>query len=280
MPLTRKALWIIERNLTRLQTLTDVADACEVSRYHLAHAFGEATGLPVMQYLRGRRLTEAARTLAGGAPDILSLALDTGYNSHEAFSRAFRAQFGVTPEMVRRTATTEDLAMVKPIDVQDSKSADLRPPQFVQGDEIIAVGLAQRHPFGNPRGIPVQWQTFMATMYADIPDKRDSIPISISGGMDDDGNFEYICAAEVTKFGKTPHGLIEVTLPPQRYAVFAHSRHASEIGATYNAIWNDWLPASGERAANAPCIERHLPTFNTQTGMGGVEIWIPVEPRS
>jgi AraC family transcriptional regulator len=280
MPLTRKALWIIERNLTRLQTLTDVADACEVSRYHLAHAFGEATGLPVMQYLRGRRLTEAARALAGGAPDILSLALDTGYNSHEAFSRAFRAQFGVTPEMVRRTATTEDLAMVKPIDVQDSKSAGLKPPRLVQGDEIMAVGLAQRHPFGNPRGIPVQWQTFMATMYADIPDKRDSIPISISGGMDDDGNFEYICAAEVTKFSKTPRGLIEVTLPPQRYAVFAHDGHVSEIGATYNAIWNDWLPASGERAANAPCIERHLPTFNPQTGMGGVEIWIPVEPIS
>jgi AraC family transcriptional regulator len=182
--------------------------------------------------------------------------------------------------MVRRTATTEDLAMVKPIDVQDGKSAGLKPPRLVRGDEIMAVGLAQRHQFGDARGIPVQWQTFMATMYADIPDKRDSIPISISGGMDDDGNFEYICAAEVTKFGKTPHGLIEVTLPPQRYAVFAHSRHASEIGATYNAIWNDWLPASGERAANAPCIERHLPTFNTQTGMGGVEIWIPVEPRS
>lgn len=279
MSLTRKALWIIERNSGRLQTLADVADACEVSRYHLAHAFGEATGQSVMQYLRGRRLTEAARALAGGAPDILSLALDSGYNSHEAFSRAFRSQFGVTPEMVRRTATTEDLAMVKPIDVQDGTSADLKPPRLVQDDEIMAVGLAQRHPFGNPHGIPVQWRTFMATMYADIPDKRDSTPISISGGMDDDGNFEYICAAEVRKFSKTPRGLIEVTLPPQRYAVFAHDGHVSGIGSTYNAIWNDWLPSSGERVANAPCIERHLPTFNPQTGMGGVDLWIPIETR-
>jgi AraC family transcriptional regulator len=42
--------------------------------------------------------------LAGGnAPDILSLALDTGYGSHEAFSRAFRAQFGTTPETIRKT---------------------------------------------------------------------------------------------------------------------------------------------------------------------------------
>ena len=95
--------------------------------------------------------------------------------------------------------------------------------------------------------------------------------------MDDDGNFEYICAAEVTAFGKTPRGLIEVTLSPRRYLVFAHDGHISAIGATYNAIWNDGLPASGERAANAPCIERHRPGFNPQTGMGGVDIWIPAE---
>ncbi|MBN9008545.1 MAG: AraC family transcriptional regulator [Rhizobiales bacterium] len=280
MSLTRKALWIIERNLGRLQTLADVADACEVSRYHLAHAFGEATGLSVMQYLRARRLTEAARALAGGAPDILSLAFDTGYGSHEAFSRAFRAQFGVTPEMVRRTATTEDLIMVKPIDLPPGSHAAPAPQRFADGGTILAVGLARHHPFGVTPEIPAQWQQFMGTMFDSIPNKIPGIPIAISGGMDDDGNFEYICAAEVTTFGKTPHGLIEVTLPPQRYAVFAHDRHVSEIGATYNAIWNDWLPASGERAANAPCIERHLPTFNPQTGMGGVEIWIPIEPKS
>ena len=63
MSLSRKALLIIERNPGWLQTLADVADACGVSRHHLAHAFGEATGLPVMQYLRARRLTEAALAL-------------------------------------------------------------------------------------------------------------------------------------------------------------------------------------------------------------------------
>jgi AraC family transcriptional regulator len=280
MTLTRKAIWIIERNLNELHALADIAEACEVSHYHLAHAFGETTGQSVMQYLRARRLTEAARALADGAPDILSLALDTGYNSHEAFSRAFRAQFGVTPEMVRRTATTEDIAMVNPIEIQGGGTAGLKPPRIVQGNEILAVGLARRHPFGNPRDIPAQWQAFMATMYADIPNKREGIPISISGGMDEDGNFEYICAAEVTAFGKTPHGLIEMTLSPQRYAVFAHDGHVSEIGATYNAIWNTGLPESGLRVADAPCIEQHRPTFNRNTGMGGVDIWIPIRDKS
>lgn len=280
MTLATKVLWIIERNLDCVSTLADLADACGVSRYHLAHAFGQATGISVMQYLRGRRLTIAAEALATGAPDILNLALDSGYSSHEAFSRAFRAQFGVTPEMVRRTKTTENLTMIKPMQHTDQNQIKLTPPRFEKGSTILAVGLAKHHLFGKPHDIPNQWQTFMATLYADIPHRRETAPISISGGMDDDGNFEYICAAEVTKFGKTPRGLIEVTLAPQRYAVFTHDGHATQIGATYNAIWNEWLPANGERAAEAPCVERHLPTFNPQTGMGGVEIWIPVAGKS
>ena len=54
-----------------------------------------------MRYVRGRRLTEAAKALSNGAPDILSVALDAGYGSHEAFTRAFRDEFGVTPETIR-----------------------------------------------------------------------------------------------------------------------------------------------------------------------------------
>jgi AraC family transcriptional regulator len=100
--LTSKAVWIIERNLARPLSLAELAEACGVSPFHLAHAFGEATGQSVMRYVRGRRLSEAAKALADGARDILELALRSGYGSHEAFSRAFRNQFGITPEEVRR----------------------------------------------------------------------------------------------------------------------------------------------------------------------------------
>jgi AraC family transcriptional regulator len=44
---------------------------------------------------------EAARQLCNGAPDILTIALNAGYGSHEAFTRAFRDQFGLTPEQAR-----------------------------------------------------------------------------------------------------------------------------------------------------------------------------------
>jgi len=96
-----KALWFIENHFAEELTLDDVANISGVSRYHMSRVFGIATGHSVMGYLRGRRLTEAARTLAGGAPDILAIALDAGYGSHEAFTRAVRDQFGLTPEALR-----------------------------------------------------------------------------------------------------------------------------------------------------------------------------------
>ena len=46
-----------------------------------------------MRYVRGRRLTEAARSLANGAPDILSVALEAGYGSHAALMKHSRARF-------------------------------------------------------------------------------------------------------------------------------------------------------------------------------------------
>ncbi len=275
--LTNKALWAIERHLDRPLTLSDLADACGVSQFHLAHAFGQATGFSVMQYVRARRLTEAAQSLASGhAPDILNLALDAGYGSHEAFSRAFRAQFGTTPEMVRKNQTVEHLAMIRPMKAPEKTGFALDQPRMVSSPPMLVVGLAERHSFGAPQGIPGQWQRFMKR-YAEIPDKVQPIPLGVSTNMDDDGNFEYVAAVEVSKVSELPKGLNQFRIPAQHYAVFRHSGHVSTLGETYSAIWNDWLPTHGRKGADGPSLERYLESFDPQTGLGGVEVWIPLE---
>ncbi len=63
-----KALWFIETHFGQEITLDDVSSVGEVSRFHLSRAFGPATGLSIMRYVRGRRLTGAARTLSQGPP--------------------------------------------------------------------------------------------------------------------------------------------------------------------------------------------------------------------
>lgn len=273
--LTNRALWIIERNLDRQITLSEIADICGVSKTHLAHAFGASTGISVMRYLRGRRLSAAAQALADGAPNILTLALEIGYSSHEAFSRAFHLQFGCTPEMVRQTANTEGLTMVKALKPSEGSGIKLENPRFVAGPPMLAVGLAERHSLDTAHNIAAQWQRFMA-VYGDIPDKVNPIPVGVTTNMDEDGNFEYVCAVEVSKFPAGLSGLAQIRIPAQNYAVFLHSEHIARIVETYRVILNEWLPANHCVAADGPSLERHLETFDPRTGFGGVEIWIPL----
>jgi AraC family transcriptional regulator len=270
-----KALWIIERNSSQPLTLDGIAAACGVSRSHLAHAFGTATGLSVMQYVRARRLTAAAQALAAGAPDILSIALDAGYASHEAFTRAFRDRFQQTPESVRERRSVKGLALVGPLELRPHASVRLDPPRVVDQRNTRVVGLAERCSFDTTITIPAQWQRFME-YYDAIPFRRAEIPIGVNYSADDDGQFLYMCGAEVDRFGKRSRELLHLEIPPRQYAVFEHREHVSTIYETYRCIWNEAMPAIGHTVADAPIIERHNPAFNPRTGEGGLTLWIPL----
>lgn len=66
-------------------------------------------------------------------------------------------------------------------------------------------------------------------------------------------------------------------IAPARYAAFDHPGHVTTIRATYHGIWDRWLMRSGHVAAEAVSLERHHPTFDPRTGLGGLEVWIPLE---
>jgi AraC family transcriptional regulator len=275
MSIPDKALWIIERNSTQPLTLDGIAAACGVSRSHLAHAFGTATGLSVMQYVRARRLTATAQALAAGAPNILAIALDAGYGSHEAFTRAFRERFKQTPESVRERRSVDGLDLLGPLELRPRANVRLDPPRIVDGQAVRVVGIAERCSFDTTITIPAQWQRFME-LYQAIPQKRDDIPVGVSYGADDDGQFQYMCGAEVYRFGERTRGLLQLEIPPRKYAVFEHRGHVSTIYETYRTIWSEAMPATGRSVADAPVIERHDPTFDPRTGEGGLTLWIPL----
>jgi AraC family transcriptional regulator len=110
-----KAIWFIESHFSRDMTLDDLAQVCGLSRFQMSRLFSNATGRTVTAYVRGRRLTEAARVLADGAPDILAVALRAGYGSHEAFTRALRDQFGLNPTELRTRGDLSGIALVEPL---------------------------------------------------------------------------------------------------------------------------------------------------------------------
>ena len=272
----QKALWFIESHLGNELSLDEIAGVAGISRFHMVRAFAAATGLSVMRYVRVRRLTEAARALAARAPDILTLALDADYGSHEAFTRAFRDHFGITPETVRSLARLDHLPLQEPIQMDSSFTENLSSPRFEISKPLLIAGIGERYNHENGAGIPSQWQRFHQVM-DDIPARLGKVAYGVCCNGDDAGNFDYIAGVEVSDFSDLPRPFARVRIPEQRYAVFSHRDHISTIRRTVNTIWNHWLPSSRLQAADAPNFERYDETFDPLTGNGGFEIWVPVQ---
>ena len=266
-----KALWYIESHYAADITLDDVALVGGASRCHLTRAFGLATGHSVMRYVRARRLSEAARLLARGAQDILAVAVSAGYGSHEAFTRAFRDQFGLTPEMVRAQGHVDNLALVEAIRMDKSPNVELDAPRFENGPAMLLAGVSARYRPETAAGIPALWQRFLPHVAAG------QVVYGACYNNDDAGNFDYLCAIAVDNFSQVPDDWTRLRLAPQRYAVFFHRGHISTIRATWHTIWHHWLPGAGLAAADAPDFERYDQRFDPVSGTGGVEIWLPLK---
>ena len=69
---------------------------------HFHRVFTAVTGENIAGYVRRVRLERAGRKLRMGAVDITEVALAAGYDSHAAFSKAFKQQFGLSPSEFRR----------------------------------------------------------------------------------------------------------------------------------------------------------------------------------
>ena len=275
MSVTSRAVWYIESHLSGDLSLEAVAGVAGVSRFHLSRAFSMTTGCALASYVRSRRLSLAARALGGGAPDILAVALDAGYGSHEAFTRAFRQQFGLTPDQLRERGDVAGLDLMEALSMNDSKTTLIAPPRVVKSDALLIFGLAERYVKSNA-GIPSQWDRFVPYL-GTIPEQIGQVTYGVICNTDEAGSIDYICGVQVREFPDRPAEFTRLRIPPQTYAVFEHRDHVSSMQSTWQAIWNDGLPAAGRKATDGPAFERYDERFDGRTGLGGFEIWIPIE---
>jgi len=272
----QKALWFVESHLREPIALEEIAIHSGVSPYHLTRAFDVVTGHSLMRYVRARRLSEAARQLSNGAPDILSVALDAGYGSHEAFTRAFRDQFRLTPEQVRGRGQLANLWLREPIIMDSTPMPNLAPPRFETTKPLLLAGLNARYNQQTSAGIPSQWERLHAYL-GHVPKQVGETAYGACYNTDEEGNFDYLAGVEVRDFSDLPEEFATLRVPAHRYAVFRQSEHISTIRRTLSAIWSKWLPESGHKPADAPVLERYGPEFNPVNGTGGFELWVPIE---
>jgi AraC family transcriptional regulator len=277
MKILELAIWQVETHLRSPASLEEIADRSGVTPSHLTRAFASSTGYSLMRYARARRLSEAARILALGVPDILGLALDVGYGSHEAFTRAFREHFGVTPETVRDARSTANLVLMEPIKMDTPLSPALAAPVIEDRKPLLLAGLMKTFAMKDIASIPSLWQQF-DEIQSEIPHAgREPRYFGASLSYTEEQGCQYIAAIEVDDFSSIPREAQTVTIPAARYAVFTQPGHITLMRPTIMSIWQDWLPNSGYQAAEAPLIEYYPPALDGVTGTGGFEIWLPVK---
>jgi AraC family transcriptional regulator len=79
-----------------------LADVAGFSVPHFHRVFTAQVGESAISYVRRLRLERAARKLRMGAVDITEVALAAGYDTHAAFGKAFKQQFGLSPSEFRQ----------------------------------------------------------------------------------------------------------------------------------------------------------------------------------
>jgi AraC family transcriptional regulator len=273
-----KAIWFIESHFSQSVTLDDLARICGRSRFQMSRLFSLGMGKTVTAYVRGRRLSEAARALAEGAPDILDVALQAGYNSHEAFARAFRDQFGLTPGELRSRGRLDGIALVEPLREDPMVPVNLQPPRLVSLGPLLIAGIGRRFASNDFAGIPALWQE-LQPHFGQIPGQKGKTAYGLVASMAIAAeSYFYLAGVEVSDISDLDRNFTAVRLPAQRWAVFLHEGHVTTIGSTIHAVFARALPAAGLAAADMPdLLERYDENFDAWNGTGGFEIWVPVK---
>lgn len=256
----RHAVNFIESNLTADISLPVIASEVGLSMYHFHRVFQAELGESACEYLRKRRLTEAAKELRESRKKIADIALAYQFGSQEAFTRAFKAVFGLTPGEYRKK--NQPLFIEKPPLVPDKIEEHKElvvEPQLIGTPEIRVVGIRCCSSFIENK-VPEIWDTFLGRVN-EIPllghERRfvglyKYIP---AVGFSHRTEFCYLAGTLVQNAVELPMEMVGVTVPAATWAAFRLNDYLSTREKAHQYIIGTWLPKSGYERAELPTLE-------------------------
>jgi AraC family transcriptional regulator len=159
-------------------------------------------------------------------------------------------------------------------------AAQLEAPRIENGKALRIAGLGEHYTSETMKNMPELWQHF-APHIGNIPGQVGWVAYGLCFNALSPDRMDYMAGVEVSNSSSLPSEFSIANIPAQKYAVFSHHEHVSKMRETLDAI-DKWLPGSGlevgSGAAEAPSFfERYSEEFNPQTGMGGMEVWVPIK---
>ena len=289
----RTAINYMEEHLTDDISAQDAADRVYLSPFFLQKGFSLMTGYGIGEYIRNRRLYQAARDLKETDDKVIDIAFRYCYETPESFTKAFSRFHGVTPSQVRDGAAGK---VFLPLAIQLS----------VQGGSQMDVKIAPMFPF---KVIGFQKVFDNETAYEEIPKFWNEIcekyANSVYAGnapanpyeqalvdncigeygvcIDDigGGKFRYLIAGKYTG-GAVPEGMVVYEFPRNEWAVFnCIGPNPQTLQSVNTRIFSEWLPGNPdyELSGNATvewydCVNGEMtdPDYHSA-------IWVPVKRK-
>lgn len=252
--------WVDERLADDL-SVAAMAKRAGYSDAHFSRLFSAVAGESPASWLTGRRVTRAAERLRSGRAHVLDVALECGFVDATTFARAFRRRTGLSPSAYRRAMRADGGCPVGLV----REAGTVASPAFCLSALTVDVLDDPAAPAGLWRAVLLHLEEAGLRV-----DRRDMRQVAFWRG---DPQTRYTCAAGfVCGTGEDlplPFALLRV--PAALCRRFVIERPDETLAAAYEAIYEDLLPAAGDRLAANFVIERPRPD-----GGEGVEILVPI----
>ncbi len=279
------AIDYVEENLDNAITLEEAAKVACCSKYHFHRVFFSSFDVTFAEYIRKRRFTLAAADILSEEMRIVDIALKYGYNSPNAFTRAFRNIHGINPSDVHASPVrlTSYKRVSFPLEKTGVEKMDYR---IVKRPTFDMIGRSKDFVFDDfVKNGSKYWKDYVSSdSYKKLYQLTHGKPGPVSGAPllscyfpkenSKTDEMTDVLGLEVTPNMSIGNYKIH-TVPEATYAEFDCTYRTSMKTNRY--IYGEWFSATGyERDGNNPDIAAYFPIAFRPMGEMGVRWWIPV----
>jgi len=274
----QKLLDWIDDHVKENPSLGKIAEQVGYSPWYCSEQFHRIAGMTIREYMAKRRLSMAALALRDSTLPLVDIALEYGFSSQQALTRAFTAAYGCAPSAYRRNPVPIPLTMKKTVlTPSDSIKGD-----FVMSNLVIPTWRVEHIPAHRFLGVYERSETadgpvwpghdcdLMCGIVQSMPNCHPIVTRHTAGWKWAAGerNYFYGLGVEPDYKGPVPEGFVLTgVLPASYYLVFCHPRfdYLTENGEVMKRVeelaWNfDPVPFGYEwREDECQDYQRHYP---------------------
>ena len=266
------AIGYMEDHLTEQITLEDIAKSVDLSVFHFHRAFSMLTGMSPGEYLRKRRLSQAAAELVNKDEKVIDIALKYGYETPESFTKAFTRFHGISPMQARKGSTIQFMSRYTVrITIEGGQIMEYKIEKWEAMD--LLVHAKDFHPETSDKEIPMFWDEY----YADEEYRKVPGYLGVCAQQKSDSDvFRYGIGCKASDVNGVPKGFEILHLPEYTWAVFkCVGPMPDAIQDMWERIYKEWLPTAEYELIPDYDIENYLPGDSSAQDYVS-EICIPV----